>query len=103
MLKASHPGEILRQEYLKPAGIKAADLARATGLPSGRVSEILNGKRDITAETAVRLEKATGISAKFWLGLQNDYDLLRVERKKSSVIRRQTHRLSLEEARASAE
>jgi len=89
----SHPGEILRSEYLEPCGLKGADLARATGLSTGRISEILNGKRDITAEIAYRLECATRITAKLWLGLQNDYDLMRISREKAVIIRRQTHPL----------
>lgn len=97
MVKLTHPGEILRKEYLEPAGLKAADLARATGLSTGRISEVLNGKRDITAEIALRLERATRASAKLWLGLQNDYDLLKTQKKKASTIRRQTHPLPLSE------
>lgn len=103
MLKLSHPGDILRTEYLEPARLKAADLARATGLSTGRVSEILNGKRDITAEIALRLERATGVSAKLWLGLQNDYDLIKTGRKKSDIIRRQTSRLKFTEDTATTE
>ena len=95
MAKFSHPGEILREEYLKPSGLKAADLARATGLSTGRVSEILRGKRDITAEIAYRLQQATKISAQLWLGLQNDYDLHMISKKKASSIKRQTHLLDL--------
>jgi addiction module HigA family antidote len=101
MLKQSHPGEILRKEYLETGGIKAAALARATGLSTGRVSEILNGKRDITAEIALRLERATNISARLWLGLQNDYDLLLVGKEKSATIRQQTSRLHFTETVAS--
>jgi addiction module HigA family antidote len=97
MLQLSHPGAILRDEYLKPAGLKGADLARATGLSTGRVSEILNGKRDITAEIAMRFEMAMGISARFWLGLQNDYDLMNLAKKKSATLRRQTKRLTVTE------
>lgn len=102
MLKLSHPGEILLKEYLEPAGLKAAALARATGLSTGRISEILNGKRDITAEIALRLECATDVSAKLWLGLQNDYDLFSVGKKKSDSIRRQTKRLDVTESRVGA-
>lgn len=95
MPKFSHPGEILRREYMEPSKLKAADLARATGLSTGRVSEILNGKRDITAEIAYRLQQATKISAQLWLGLQNDYDLYMIEKKKARSIKRQTHRLHI--------
>jgi len=101
-MKFSHPGEIISDEYLKPAGRKAADLARATGLSTGRVSELLRGKRDITAEIAIRLERATNISARFWLGLQNDYDLSAVSKKKAGLIRRQTRRLPASDGHATA-
>ena len=97
MLKFAHPGEILLRTYLEPAGLKGADLARATGLSTGRVSEILNGKRDITAEIAYRLERATEISAQLWLGLQNDYDLHMIEKKRARSIKRQTKRLPVSE------
>jgi addiction module HigA family antidote len=92
-MKLAHPGTIILQEYLEPAGLKAADLARATGLSTGRISELLNGKRDITAEIALRLERATGIAAKLWLGLQDDYDLLRLRKEKMPLIKSQTHAL----------
>ncbi len=95
MSKFAHAGEILRREYLEPSGLKAADLARATGLSTGRISELLNGKRDITAEIAYRLERATKISAQLWLRLQNDYDLHMIEKKKAGLIKRQTHSLDL--------
>ena len=98
MIKLTHPGEILRSEYLAPAGLKAADLARATGLSTGRISEILNGKRDITAEIALRLERATSVSAKLWLGLQNDFDLQSIGKSKAGLIRSQTSKLPAVEA-----
>jgi antitoxin HigA-1 len=95
MIKFSHPGDILREEYLKPSNLKAVDLARATGLSTGRISELLNGKRDITAEIAYRLQQATKISAQLWLNLQNDYDLFMIEKKKAKTIQRQIHPLNL--------
>ncbi len=95
MVKFSHPGQILWREYLEPAGLKGADLARATGLSTGRISEILNGKRDITAEIAFRLEQATKISAQLWLGLQNDYDLQKIEKNRARAIKRQTSLLDI--------
>jgi len=69
------PGEILREEFLLPLKISAYRLAKDVGIPSTRISEILNGNRRITADTALRLGKYFGNSPKFWLGLQNDYDL----------------------------
>ena len=74
-LKNIHPGEILLEEFLIPFEITAYKLAKDIGIPQTRVSEILKGNRRITADTALRLSKYFGNSAKFWLGLQDDYDL----------------------------
>lgn len=74
-LKNIHPGEILLEEFLLPFEISAYRLAKDIGIPQTRVSEILKGNRRITADTALRLSKYFGNSAKFWLGLQDDYDL----------------------------
>lgn len=74
-LKNIHPGEILQKEFLKPFDISAYRLAKDIGIPQTRVSEILKGNRRITADTALRLSKYFGNSAKFWLGLQDDFDL----------------------------
>lgn len=70
-----HPGEILKEEFLEPLGISAYRLAKDTFLPQTRISEIIKGNRRITADTALRFAKFFGVSAKFWLGLQDDYDL----------------------------
>ena len=70
-----HPGEILEEEFLKPMGITAYKLSQAIGVPQTRTSQILKGRRRITADTALRLAKFFGTSSKFWLGLQNDYDI----------------------------
>ena len=70
-----HPGEVLKEEFLEPLGISAYRLAKDTFLPQTRISEIIKGNRRITADTALRFAKFFGISAKFWLGLQDDYDL----------------------------
>lgn len=70
-----HPGEILQFEFLMPLGISAYRLAKDLGIPQTRVSQIIHGKRRITADTALRLSKYFGNSAKFWLGLQDDYDI----------------------------
>ncbi len=69
------PGEILNEEFLKPFNISAYKLARETRLPITRITEILKGRRRITADTALRLGKFFGNSAQFWLGLQMEYDL----------------------------
>ncbi len=70
-----HPGEVLKEEFLDPLGITAYRLSKETFLPQTRISEILKKKRRITADTALRFAKFFGTSAKFWLGLQTDYDL----------------------------
>ncbi len=70
-----HPGEILLEEFLKPMEISAYRLAKETFIPQTRISEIIKGKRRITADTALRLSKFFGTTAKFWLGMQDDYDL----------------------------
>jgi addiction module HigA family antidote len=70
-----HPGEILKEEFLKPLEISAYKLAKELSIPQTRISAIIKGKRRITADTALRLSHYFGNSAKFWLGLQDDYDL----------------------------
>jgi len=74
-LKNIHPGDILKEEFLNPLEISAYRLSKETFIPQTRISEILKGKRRITADTALRLSKYFGTTAKFWLGLQDDYDL----------------------------
>jgi antitoxin HigA-1 len=70
-----HPGEILMEEFLIPLSITPYRLAKETQIPQTRVSEIIKGNRRITADTALRLSHYFGNSAKFWLGLQDDYDI----------------------------
>ena len=70
-----HPGEILNEEFLIPLNITAYRLAKETNIPQTRVSEIIKGNRRITADTALRLSIFFGNSARFWLGLQDDYDI----------------------------
>lgn len=74
-LKNIHPGEILAEEFLLPNNITAYKLAKDIEIPQTRISEIIKGNRRITADTALRLSKYFGTSAKFWLGLQDDYDI----------------------------
>ena len=74
-LKNIHPGEVLQGEFLIPLGLSAYKLSKDVGIPQTRVSEILKGNRRITADTALRLSKYFGNSAKFWLGLQDDFDI----------------------------
>lgn len=86
-LKNIHPGEVLLEEFLSPLNISAYRLAKDIEIPQTRVSEILKGNRRITADTALRLSKYFGNSAKFWLGLQDDYDLEEQEFAKRSIIK----------------
>lgn len=74
-LKNVHPGEVLMEEFLTPLNISAYKLAKDIEIPQTRISEIVKGNRRITAGTALRLSKYFGNSAKFWLGLQDDYDI----------------------------
>jgi antitoxin HigA-1 len=73
--------EILREDFLEPLGISMNKLSRDISVPPNRISEIVNGKRSISADTALRLQRYFGIEAQFWLNLQNEYDL-RLQRKK---------------------
>jgi addiction module HigA family antidote len=74
-LNPVHPGEILLEEFLKPMGISQNKLANSIGVPPRRINEIVLEKRSVTADTALRLAQYFGTSAKFWLGLQDDFDI----------------------------
>lgn len=81
-----HPGEVLLEEFLKPHKISAYRLAKEINIPQTRISQIIHGKRRITADTALRLSKYFGNSARFWLGLQLDYDLEKERKAKKKDI-----------------
>ena len=83
-----HPGEILMEEFLKPMQISAYRLSKDIGIPQTRISQIIKGNRRITADTALRLSSYFGNSAKFWLGLQNDYDIEKERLKKIEIFRK---------------
>jgi addiction module HigA family antidote len=85
-LRNIHPGEVLSEEFLLPLKISAYKLAKDTGIPQTRISEIIKGNRRITADTALRLSKYFGNSAKFWLGLQDDFDLEEERAAKGSLF-----------------
>ena len=70
-----HPGEILKEEFMVPLGLSANGLARAVRVPPNRISAIVNGERGLTADTALRLSRAFGTTAEFWLNLQKQYEL----------------------------
>ena len=72
---AIHPGEILAEEFLLPLGVTQYRLAKEIGVPARRINEIVHGTRAVTADTALRLAQAFGVSAQFWMNLQSKYDL----------------------------
>ena len=71
----THPGEMLLEEFLKPLGISQSAFAIRLGVSFPRLNEIVRGKRSVTPDSALRLARVTGMSADFWLGLQQDWDL----------------------------
>ena len=81
-LESIHPGEILREEFMRPLGVSFNRLARDVSVPPNRVSAIVNGTRAISADTALRLGKFFGVSPEMWTGLQAEYDL-RIARRTS--------------------
>lgn len=90
-LKNIHPGEVLLEEFLVPMGISAYRLAKEINIPQTRISEIVKGRRRMTADTALRLSLFFGNSVKFWMGLQDDFDIeeeLRLKKKEFDLIRK---------------
>ena len=81
-----HPGEILLEEFMLPLKITAYRLSKNLEIPQTRISQIIKGKRRITADTALRLSSFFGNSAKFWLGLQNDYDIEKERNNHSDIF-----------------
>ncbi|MFN7563303.1 MAG: HigA family addiction module antitoxin [Prosthecobacter sp.] len=86
-LKNIHPGEVLLEDFLKPLGISQYRLAVACGLPHSRITDIVKGRRGISADTALRLAKALGTSADLWLGLQKDFDVEEASREYEKTYR----------------
>jgi antitoxin HigA-1 len=82
-----HPGEVLQQEFLIPLELSAYKLCKDIGIPQTRISEIIKANRRITADTALRLSKYFGNSAKFWLGLQDDFDIEEEVRNKAKELK----------------
>lgn len=88
LLDPIKPGEILLEDFMEPLKISINQLARDLVVPPNRISEIVNGKRAITADTALRLERYFQVEAQFWLNLQSEYDLRIMKRKKGEDIQR---------------
>jgi addiction module HigA family antidote len=87
-----HPGEMLREEFMRPLGISINGLALELHVPVTRVSQIVNERRGITADTALRLARHFGTSADFWMNLQKDYELQLTRHKSLKMIERQVRR-----------
>ena len=87
-----HPGEILKEEFLEPMEISAYRLSKEIGIPQTRISQIIKGKRRITADTALRLSAFFGNTPKFWLGLQDDYDLEEERSRHGDLFKRIRHK-----------
>ena len=84
--RSPHPGKVLFEQYLKPAGLSQNALAREIGVPPRRINEIILGKRGITADTALRLAEHFGNSARYWMGLQADFDLEEARKELQSLV-----------------
>jgi len=82
----THPGEMLLEEFLRPLGITQSEFAVRLGVSFPRLNEIVRGRRGVTPDTALRLERVLGMSADFWLGLQIDWDLWHAKRGKTAAI-----------------
>ena len=93
-LSPIHPGEILREEFMKPHGLSQNALARALGVPPRRINEIVQEKRAISADTALRLARFFGTTAEMWSGLQADYDLRLARYEKQRQIERDVEPLA---------
>ncbi|WP_024516649.1 HigA family addiction module antitoxin [Bradyrhizobium sp. Tv2a-2] len=93
-----HPGEVLREEFLIPLGLSAGSLAKACGVPRTRIERIANEETSITADSALRLGKALGMSAQLWLNLQNEFDM----RTAKSRIGKELEKISLVTGREAA-
>jgi addiction module HigA family antidote len=93
-LSPIHPGEILREEFMKPHGLSQNALARALGVPPRRINEIVLEKRGITADTALRLARFFNTTAEMWTGLQSDYDLRLARYEKERQIKRDVEPLT---------
>jgi addiction module HigA family antidote len=84
----THPGEMLREEFLVPMNLTQKELADSIQVPYQRINEIVSGKRGVTPSTALRLAKYFGMSADFWLNLQIKFDLYLVQKKEKQVLER---------------
>ena len=94
MIGPIHPGVTLREDFMEPYDLSANGLSKALGIPQNRISDIVRGRRGITADTALWLERAFGVSGSFWLNLQSHYELEVAKRDNGSAIRKTVKRLA---------
>jgi antitoxin HigA-1 len=95
----THPGEMLKEEFLKPLGMSARALAHEIDVPPQRLTEIIAGRRRLTADTAIRLSRYFGVSAEFWMNLQSNHDLTKaVVEKRKTYSKIQARRSEVETA-----
>lgn len=92
LLEPIHPGEILLEDFMKPLDVSINRLARDIAVPPGRISAIVNGKRAVSADTALRLGKYFNVSPEVWMGLQADYDLRVAQRVIGAEVDRRVQR-----------
>ena len=96
----THPGEILREDFLRPMGLTANALALRTKMPATRIGEILHGRRSVSTDTALRLARFFGTSAEFWMNLQAAYDLSKTRAEQGKTIQREIAPFHLEKISA---
>jgi addiction module HigA family antidote len=94
-MRPVHPGEVLREDYLKPLGLSANALARALAVPAPRINDIVLGRRGVSADTAMRLARYFGGDARSWLNLQVAYDLRCAEIENAGKVKREITPLAL--------
>ena len=94
MIGPIHPGVTLREDFMEPHKLSANGLSKALGIPQNRISDIVHGRRGITSDTALRLERAFRVSGSFWLNLQSHYELEVAKRDNGTAIRKSVKRLA---------
>ncbi len=94
MIGPIHPGVTLREDFMEPYELSANGLSKALGIPQNRISDIVRGRRGITADAALRLERAFGVSGSFWLNLQSQFELEVANRDNGSAIKKSVKRLA---------
>lgn len=90
-MRPIHPGELLREEYLKPLEMSVNALSKALHVPTTRMNEIVRENRGVTADTAMRLARYFGTSERFWMNLQTEYELRKAQTTKAEQVAREVH------------